>query len=240
MKKTITALLALAMVLCLLPLPVAAADVTLEGNFVKITTAEDFSAGECIDLEPYSVGDGALQLKAGASEGVYVSPVYQTFPWNDLVASWNSDTPRGTSVEIYGRAYIPDYDGWSNGGETYDGWTDWITWGEWSPFIERGCPQDADSHPSRSGDKNGWAYAYSFGSAGDSSLNITDGLTATAFQLKAVVRADGTQTAQPVLRLVAATFKNTNDPDWWSACSLTEGTGEIPDSVLLDTPLMLL
>lgn len=236
MKKTITALLALAMVLCLLPLPVAAADVTLEGNFVKITTAEDFSAGECTDLEPASVGDGALQLKTGASEGVYVSPIYQTFPWNDLVASWNSDTPRGTSVEIYGRAYIPDYDGWSNGGETYDGWTDWITWGEWSPFIERGCPQDADSHPSRSGDKNGWAYAYSFGSAGDSSLNITDGLTATAFQLKAVVRADGTQTAQPVLRLVAATFKNTNDPDWWSACSLTEGTGELPDSVLLDTP----
>ena len=39
-----------------------------------------------------------------------------------------------------------------------------------------------------------------------------------------------------MLRLVAATFKNTNDPDWWSACSLTEGTGEIPDSVLLDTP----
>lgn len=115
MKKTITALLALAMVLCLLPLPVAAADVTLEGNFVKITMAEDFSAGECTDLEPASVGDGALQLKAG-------------------------------------------------------------------------------------------------------------------------VRADGTQTAQPVLRLVAATFKNTNDPDWWSACSLTEGTGEIPDSVLLDTP----
>lgn len=236
MKKTISALLALAMVLCLLPLSAAAADTTLEGNFVKITTAEDFSAGECTDLEPASVGDGALQLKAGASEGVYVSPIYQTFPWNDLVASWNSDTPRGTSVEIYGRAYIPDYDGWPNGGETYDGWTDWITWGEWSPFIERGCPQDADSHPSRSGDKNGWAYAYSFGSAGDSSLNITDGLTATAFQLKAVVRADGTQTAQPVLRLVAATFKNTNDPDWWSACSLTEGTGEIPDSVLLDTP----
>lgn len=79
-------------------------------------------------------------------------------------------------------------------------------------------------------------YAYSFGSAGDSSLNITDGLAATAFQLKAVVRADGSQTAQPVLRLLAAAFKNTNDPDWWSACSLTEGTGELPDSVLLDTP----
>ena len=237
MRKVILLALALCVAVCFCPLAAQAEGETMDGNFVKITTAEDFAGGECTALEPFAVGDGALRLTEGTTEGVFLSAVYRTAPWNDLVASWNADTPRGTSVEIYARAYIPAYDGWSDGTTAYDGWTDWITWGEWSPYIERGCPMNADSHPRMDGEtRGGWAFANSYGSNGDSSLNINGGLTAEAFQLKAVLRADGSQQAQPVLRLMAATFKNTDDPDWWAACSLTEEPVETPEAVLLDTP----
>ena len=234
MKQFAAVILALAM----LALPVfGEGDVMVEGNFIKLTTAADFASGTCSNLEPAQIGDGALRLAEGIAEGIYLSEVYQTQPWNDLVASWNADTPRGTKVEVLGRAYLPDYDGWTDSnGVTHDGWTDWITWGEWSPYIERGCPKAADTHPTKRGSEKGWAYAYSYPGYGDSSLNVNDGLTATAFQLKAVVSADGTQKAQPVLRLLSASFKNTNDADWQSKCSLAEPPVTQKESVLLDTP----
>lgn len=234
MKHVLAVILALAM----LALPVfGKGAVMVEGNFIKITSASDFASGTCTNLEPTGVGDGALRLAEGSAEGVYISEVYETQAWNDLVASWNADTPRGTKVEVLGRAYLPEYDGWTDAsGVTHDGWTDWLTWGEWSPYIERGCPNAADTHPTKSGGGKGWAYAYSFSGYGDSSLNINDELTATAIQLKAVVSADGTQKAQPVLRLLSASFKNTNDASWQSKCSLAEPPVAEKESVLLDTP----
>lgn len=215
-----------------------AAPIPVTGNQLKITTHSDFQLGQLFNLEHVdSVGDGALRLKK-SGRGEFLSPVYETAAFNDLVASWNSDTPKGTSVEIFGRAYIPQYDGWEDReGTAYDGWTDWITWGEWSPFIARSCPECMDTHPRQdSEEKDGWAYAYSYSGGGDSSLLIRGGYTATAFQLKAVLRAVEEAETMPVLRLVAATWKNTNAENWQGACTYGETPVEAPPAMLLHTP----
>lgn len=216
----------------------ATAPIPISGNQLKITTRADFQQGQLFNLEHAdSVGDGALRLKK-TGRGEFLSPVYEVSAFNDLVASWNSDTPKGTSVEILGRAYLPQYDGWEDRtGTVYDGWTDWITWGEWSTFIARSCPECADTHPRQdSEEKDGWAYAYSYSGGGDSSLLIRGAYTATAFQLKAVLRAVEEAEAMPVLRLVAATWKNTNDENWQAACTYGEEPVEAPPAMLLHTP----
>lgn len=213
--------------------------INVVGNHIKITSHDDFAAGSMAGLVfADKLGDGALRLKK-EGEGVFLSPVVQTKkPFNDLVASWNTETPIGTEAEIFGRAYLPEYDGWTDpDGRVYDGWTDWITWGQWSTHIARSCPDCADGHPRKdSEEQNGWAYAYSKPGYGDSSLNIRGKLTATAFQLKAVLRAADDCQGLPSLRLLAATWKNTNDENWQDDCTYPEENVVQAESVLLNTP----
>ena len=209
------------------------------GNHVKLTTHEDFAAGQMDNLTfADKLGDGAIRMKKHG-QAVFLSPVFQPqLPFNDLVASWNTETPAGTWIEVWGRVYLPEYDGWQDrDGNQYDGWSDWITWGQWSTHIARNCPDFQDKHPRKdSEDANGWAYAYSFHGGGDSSLNVRGEYTATAFQLKVVLHAADDCQALPALRLLATTWKNTNDPDWRSKCTYPEAAVEAAPSVLLNTP----
>lgn len=213
--------------------------VPASGNHIKLTCRDDFAAGELTNLVfTDRLGDGALRLKK-EGEGVFLSPIITTDkPFNDLVASWNTETPAGTYAEIFGRVYLPEYDGWKDGeGTVYDGWTDWITWGLWSTHIARCCPVCEDSHPRKDGgEEKGWAYAYSLPGYGDSSLNVRGTYTAAAFQLKAVLHAAPDCQGLPSLRLLAATWKNTNDPSWQNDCTYPEEAVRPKDSVLLDTP----
>ena len=215
------------------------APVSIVGNHVKITTHEGFAAGQLFGLTfADKLGDGALRMKK-SGEALYLSPVFETEePFNDLVASWNTETPMGTWIEVFGRLYLPEYDGWADrDGNTYDGWTDWLSWGQWSTHIARNCPYGQDTHPRKDSEENdGWAYAYSFNGGGDSSLNTRGEFTASAFQLKVVFHAEADCQAMPSLRLLAATWKNTNDPDWQSKCTYPEEPIEAAPSVLLDTP----
>ena len=81
--------------------------VSVIGNQLKITTHKDFQQGQLFNLEYADrIGDGALRLKK-AGRGEWLSPVFETGEFNDLIASWNTDTPKGTSVEIFGRATSP-------------------------------------------------------------------------------------------------------------------------------------
>ena len=210
-----------------------------QGNHIKLTTHGDFARGAMLNLTfADRLGDGAVRLKK-EGEGVFLTPVIQTEkPFNDLVASWNTETPLGTEVEILGRVYLPEYDGWTDReNRTYDGWTDWITWGVWSTHIARACPECEDSHPRKdSEERNGWAFAYSKPGYGDSSLNVRGSFTASAFQLKAVLRAKEGCDGLPSLRLLAATWKNTNSETWQDECSYPEEPVQAADSVLLNTP----
>lgn len=210
-----------------------------QGNHIKLTTHGDFARGAMLNLTfADRLGDGAVRLKK-EGEGVFLTPVIQTEkPFNDLVASWNTETPLGTEVEILGRVYLPEYDGWTDReNRTYDGWTDWITWGVWSTHIARACPECEDSHPRKdSEERNGWAFAYSKPGYGDSSLNVRGSFTASAFQLKAVLRAKEGCDGLPSLRLLAATWKNTNSDTWQDECSYPEEPVQAAESVLLNTP----
>mgnify|MGYP002516795435 FL=1 len=210
-----------------------------QGNHIKLTTHGDFARGAMLNLSfADRLGDGAVRLKK-EGEGVFLTPVIQTEkPFNDLVASWNTETPLGTEVEILGRVYLPEYDGWTDReNRTYDGWTDWITWGAWSTHIARACPECEDSHPRKdSEERNGWAFAYSKSGYGDSSLNVRGSFTASAFQLKAVLRAKEGCDGLPSLRLLAATWKNTNSETWQDECSYPEEPVQAAESVLLNTP----
>lgn len=210
-----------------------------QGNHIKITTHADFAGGALLNLTYADrLGDGAVRLKK-EGEGVFLTPVIHTEkPFNDLVASWNTETPLGTEAEVLGRVYIPEYDGWTDReNRTYDGWADWITWGAWSTHIARCCPKCEDSHPRKdSEENNGWAFANSFDGFGDSSLNVRGTFTATAFQLKVVLRAKEDCDGLPSLRLLAATWKNTNDENWQDDCTYPEEPVQAAESVLLDTP----
>ena len=131
------------------------APVSIVGNHVKITTHEGFAAGQLFGLTfADKLGDGALRMKK-SGEALYLSPVFETEePFNDLVASWNTETPMGTWIEVFGRLYLPEYDGWADrDGNTYDGWTDWLSWGQWSTHIARNCPYGQDTHPARTAKK---------------------------------------------------------------------------------------
>ncbi len=209
------------------------------GNHIKITTHGDFAGGAMLNLTfADKLGDGAVRLKK-EGEGVFLTPVVHTEkPFNDLVASWNTETPLGTEVEVFGRVYLPEYDGWTDReNRSYDGWSDWITWGVWSTHIGRICPKCEDTHPRKdSEENNGWVFANSFEGAGDSSLNVRGSYTASAFQLKVVLRAKEGCDGLPSLRLLAATWKNTNDENWQDDCNYPEEPVQQKESVLLDTP----
>lgn len=211
------------------------------GNHMKLTECKDFAEGTYSNLILSETPDGAvLRLEtADGADGVWVSPMIAAeSPFNDLIASWNTETPPGTYVEVFGRLYLPEYDGWTApDGRTCSGWSDWLTWGKWSPHIARNCPHQQDSHPRKdSTEDNGWVHAYSMYGAGDSSLNVRGKLTATAFQLKVVFHAEEDCCIMPSLRLLAATWKNTLDANWQSHCTYPESPVTPAKSVLLDTP----
>ena len=155
----------------------------------------------------YDEARRALVL-AGPLEGVYLSEEFETEdPFNDLVASWNALTPGKTQAEVYARLRV-------NGR-----WSAWMSWGVWGAHIERNCPDQEDDLV--------WANSYRDG--GDSSVNVKDGKTADAFQLKAVLRAGAEEPRMPVLTLLAATWKNTNDPDWQEKSENPDSRGRAAD-----------
>ena len=216
---------------------------TAVGNHIKLKKYQDFDAGTRTGLTLEETPDGAvLQLKAaGEGDGTWISPVIDVeSPFNDLIVSWNTSTPRGTDVEVFARVYLPEYDGWMTPeGHSCSGWTDWITWGKWSTHVARNCPYQQDSHPRKGNLKsNGWVYSSSRYFMGDSSLNVRGKITASAMQLKVVFHAEEDCTHLPMLRQLTATWKNTLDPDWQSHCSYPEEPITPAKSVLLNTPAM--
>lgn len=211
MKEALRALTAL-----LRPLPrIPAAEkaekpVSVPGNFLK-TVGDGFSLGTLRGLE---LRGGILRLPC-AGDGVWLSPVYTVQEFNDLVLSWNSETPDGTWVELFARARLS--------GKTV--WTRWLSWGKWSTRIPRASVRGEDMY----------CFANSIPGYGDSSMNLKEGFTADTFQIKAVLHAED-DAALPSLRLVAATWKNTSNPQWQLSCGLSEPEIAETSSVLLDTP----
>ncbi|MBP5749862.1 MAG: C39 family peptidase [Firmicutes bacterium] len=100
---------------------------SVQGNLLKIEGKSGLLAGKLDGLELSEEGGAAcLVLKDGAQEGTFTSPEYMTDDFTHMVASWNAFIYEGGSVEILARAKF--------GGT----WTDWLTWGEFTPYASRG------------------------------------------------------------------------------------------------------
>lgn len=199
LKKTISIVLALIMIFSTLGLPVYGEEkIEAYGNEFEIGTYEEFMTGE--EFENISVvediGDGAILLEKGKKgyyeDGVYISQVIDVPKFEYMVASWNSDTPPGTYVEIQARVMVS----LNKNGKEIQQWSNWLSWGKWSPFIARA-----------SEDTNG---KLALVSTDELMVKGTEGETASKVQLKVKLHTDNAE-ATPVVRFLHGTLKNTLD-----------------------------
>ena len=96
-------------------------------NTVILSSKQDFLTGQLEHLSlNEGLGRGALVLDKDVREGIFTSPEMETTPFTTLVMSWNTDTPLGTQSEALCR--VRDETGV---------WSDWLSWGIWSPHLRR-------------------------------------------------------------------------------------------------------
>lgn len=155
---------------------------SVEGNLLKIEGKAGLTAGKLEGLEiSEENGVASLVLKDGVQEGTFTSQEYQTDEFTHMVATWNAFIYEGGSVEIWGRAEF---------GET---WTDWLTWGEFTPYARRGTVKDK---------KCDTAYV------DQDTFVLKNGEQAHHVQLRAVLRVDPSaeDARSPELRRICMTF----------------------------------
>ena len=184
--------------------------VPFEGpNLFKLSTAEEFAAGEMDGLEAAEVGNGAVQLAEGALEGTFISPEFYCDTFTKMVACWNASIEEGSSVEIWARARkeTPDTEEVK--------WSDWLTWGDFTPYASRGTFQNKQ---------------------GSGAVVDQDTFTSTSgyfdgFQMKAVVKRESADIESPVLRQISMTFKGGDLP-----IAYAEESADLPDQALCASP----
>lgn len=194
-------------------------DLKLEGNLVKLTTTEDFNNGTMENVVvDETVGNGAIKLADGATEGVFTSAQYSITDFEEMVASWNATLQGNASVEIQARAYITSHNDDKRGD-----WSGWLTWGEFGPTVHRGgeSTNDGDVH----GD-NGWVFM------NQDIFSVRGVHGGTKVQFKAILRREDASDAAPVLRQINATIRNTNSGRKIEATyAETPYEGELPTKV---------
>lgn len=211
MKRFAAITLALIMALICVPVTAEKADREIEGNLAVFTTAEDFAAGTLENVvTDESIGNGAIVLKEGESEGTYTSEVLGTAPFEYMVASWGADTPKGTWIDVSARAYV----------DMKKGWTEWLSWGKWSDSVKRG---------SVSGECD-----LAYMDTDTFTISGKDGETASKIQLKVTLHANA-DGVSPTVRQLGVTYKNTLEGQYITPVYYGE-TVELPEKVLLDTP----
>src|SRR3954447_19141210 len=105
----------------------ATAGVSTAGGSLRLTSS-GLTLFPFTDLYRNANGDG-VDGSGGYDSGTWTSPVQQTsFPFNELVASWNTKTPLGTWVQVEVQPQLDD-----------GHWAKWYTLGQWSYL-------DADFH----------------------------------------------------------------------------------------------
>lgn len=155
----------------------------LEGNVFSLNKDSDFNKGVLDGITVTKIKYGELQLSkidgAYLHKGVFTSHIINTASFSKLVASWNADTPQGTSVEVEVQVFV-------------DGqWSDWISWGHWSIAKERASVKD-NSNTKLAGI---WT----------DTLYVRGGKTSDAFKLRVILNSEDLS-ATPVLRAVNATI----------------------------------
>ena len=192
----------------------------LEGNLVKLTSTEDFNKGTLESaLVDETVGNGAVKLADGATEGVFLSAEYSITDFEEMVASWNATLEGNCSVEIQARAYIVAHNDFEERGD----WSGWLTWGEYGPTVKRGglSNNDGDIHGG-----NGWVFM------NQDIFSVRGVHGATKVQFKAILRRESASNASPVLRQINATIRNSNaGREIEATYAETPFDGTLPNSV---------
>lgn len=109
------------------------------GNEFEIGTYEEFLTGEIQNISVIAdIGDGAIILDKVDGKypkhGEYLSQIIDVPSFEYMVMSWNSDTPENTYVEVEARVLVNHFDKYNLFIQT---WSNWLSWGKWSPFIKR-------------------------------------------------------------------------------------------------------
>lgn len=91
--------------------------ISYEGSLI-INKGEDFRLGKKENLRLNE--DGEIELEVDKLEGTYTSPIISIDDFNELVASWNGNTPEKTNIELLVQ------------GKVEDKWTMWYSYGKWS------------------------------------------------------------------------------------------------------------
>lgn len=146
---------------------------------VLIQGTEDLARGE---RDNVTLSDGAVVLEQAAgkyvNKGCYTAPISPLPQSEELLVSWNADTPAGTWVEVEARVQ-------------YQGrWSGWLSFGKWSPFCRRqGTWQEAGADPYVQGGRL-----------------VVPTKDADALQLRAFLCTE-TEEETPALRLLAASAR---------------------------------
>lgn len=109
----------------------------IDRNIFIYSTSSDFAinATGLEDVEiSNDIGDGPIVLKSDTLKGVYTSKIIDTSEFDNLVFSWNSDTPEGTSIQVEARVFAKTLD---SNGQLTEKWSNWLSWGIWGTFIKR-------------------------------------------------------------------------------------------------------
>ena len=68
-----------------------------DGNLI-INSEDEFKNGQ---VENIRLNDnGEIELNTEKLKGIYTSPVLKTEKFNELIASWNVNTPENTHIEV--------------------------------------------------------------------------------------------------------------------------------------------
>jgi hypothetical protein len=149
-------------------------------DFAAWTTDADFTSGTA---EGTVVGNGALTLVAGASQGAWTSPWYSPASgFSQLVPSWQANTPSGSWIEVGLQV------------RTSTTQSQWYAMGRWAfdtSVIDR-------SSVNKQADDIGVIYTDTF-----VARSSAPGGRPASYRLRATLH--GTDSARPVVRQLAAT-----------------------------------
>lgn len=189
-KRTFMLLLVFMLILSMGMLAFATESIQSYGNEFKIDTYDEFNTG--VETKNVVVNkNGSITLADVSEDGEYVSQIIDVPNFEYMVVSWNSDTPEGTWVEIQAKVLVNH---WDEEGQDKENWTDWLTWGRWSPFIERASVSSEDLLAKISVD--------------ELIVKGQKGETANKVQLRVILHSNN-HDAKPTLRLLHGTLKNT-------------------------------
>ena len=176
--------------------PVNAETSSINGNIFIYSTSSDFAvnAAGLEDVEiSNTIGDGAIVLKSDTLKGVYTSNIINSSQFDNLVFSWNSDTPEGTSIQVEARVFAKTLD---SNGQLTEKWSNWLSWGTWGTFIKRASGTGITDDPVAYVDTDTLV------------IKGSNGQTANKIQYRVTLNTN-TYGVTPSVRLISGTLRNT-------------------------------